>query len=462
MAAVEYCLARPHVLIGDEPGLGKTSECIMLSNAIEARRTLVVCPASLRLNWEREVWRWSTVENVQTYPVLAARDGVSPNAHYVIISYDLLRNEAILAALMGLRWDHMVLDEGHYLKDPKGNKRVRAITGWYEQKKGQPTIVHPGLDSVAGRITAASGSIMPNQPIEVYNTARLLDWDCIDRMTVDGFRDYYYAKGGGFVVKNVDGEYKTVWSNQVRNQPRHLDQLREKLRSRIMVRRRKRDVLKELPPRQWHPFPLATTPGMRKALRHPGWAEAERLFELDPDGFAEAIPVDGSVSTARRLLGEEKADAVADYVCDLVAGGVEKVIVAAWHRTPYDGEPSVLQRLRARLEHLGLTYMDGGTSQKKKQQAVDDFQEKHDVRIILGQMGPLGEGWTLTAAQDVVLAEPYWVPGKNDQLLDRVHRFGQEGDRVIGHIPVVPNSLDERVMNVVIEKDRNIKEALDG
>ena len=81
---------------------------------------------------------------------------------------------------------------------------------------------------------------------------------------------------------------------------------------------------------------------------------------------------------------------------------------------------------------------------------------------MLGQMQPLGEGWTLTAAQDVVLAEPYWVPGRNDQLLDRVHRFGQKGDMVIGHVPVVPDSLDERIMATVVSKDASIYKALDA
>ena len=76
-AGVEFALSRPHALFGDAPGLGKTAECILLGNAIEAKRTLVICPASLRLNWEREIWKWSTIENVSTYVILKGRDGVS-------------------------------------------------------------------------------------------------------------------------------------------------------------------------------------------------------------------------------------------------------------------------------------------------------------------------------------------------------------------------------------------------
>ena len=121
LAGAEYCLARKHALIGDAPGLGKTAQAIMVGNAVEAEFTLVVCPASLRLNWEREIWTWSTIHNVRTYPVLKSKDGINPHAHYVIVSYDLLRSNAIMEAILAETWDHLVLDEAHYLKDPRGN-----------------------------------------------------------------------------------------------------------------------------------------------------------------------------------------------------------------------------------------------------------------------------------------------------------------------------------------------------
>ena len=210
----------------------------------------------------------------------------------------------------------------------------------------------------------------------------------------------------------------------------------------------------ELPPKQWHVFPLATTPEIRAALKHPGWKAAERLYEMDASAFNSGIPVDGAISTARRLLGEAKVGGVLEYIRDLLDSGVEKLVVAAWHH-------SVLAPLRAGLEAHGLVYMDGSTTPRAKQKAVDRFQSEAGIRIILGQTIPLGEGWTLTAAQDVVMAEPDWVPGKNDQLLDRVHRFGQSGDRVIGHVPVVPGSMDEKIFSVAIRKDQSIHAALD-
>lgn len=436
-AGVEYHLARDHAMFGDVPGLGKTIEAVLLGNAIAAKRTLVVCPASLRLNWCREVERWSTTPRVQAYPVLTGRDGVSPQADYVVTSYAMLQNWGIMDAILDLRWDHLVLDEAHALKDPRGNRRTRAVCA--------PDM----LPSVCGRITMATGTPMPNQPVEVYNAVRLLCWDAVDRVSLAGFREYYYEEGEGFVTRRG----RVEWSNRVRNVPRNLGDLQRRLRAHLMVRRTKDQVLLQLPPRRWKLVPVESDAAVRRALAHPGWAEAERLHELDPDAFECHAPVDGAISTARRLLGEAKVPHAVQYVGDLLEE-VDKVVVGAWHL-------SVLGCLREALSPYGLVYMDGSTSTPRRQAAVDAFQLDPTTRIILGQVGPLGEGWNLSAAQDVVTVEPDWVPGRNDQLLDRPHRPGQEGDYVLGHALVAPGSLDERIVARAIKKDRSIHAALD-
>lgn len=447
-AGVEYLLARDHGILGDQPGLTKTAQSIMLSNAVGAKKTLVICPASLRLNWEREIWRWSTIPNVSTYPVLKSKDGVSIETDYLIVSYDLLRNPMIFAAIMDLRWDHLIVDEAHALKDPKGNQRTNLICA------------PDGLPSVVGRITLLSGTPSPNQPIELYNAIRLVNWRAIDNASLEDFRDFYYDIGGGMVRGPVFDPERQVWTNKVhwsdkvRNVPRNLDDLQFRLRKHCMVRRIKEQVLHELPPKTWHMFPLVADAAINRALRHEGWKEARKMYEMDPDAFEHGVPIDGAISTARRELGEAKVDKVLEYIEELLEEGVGKLVVAAWHR-------SVLETMHKALGKHGLVYMDGSTSTVGRQRAVDQFQQNSAIRVILGQMQTMGEGWTLTAAQDVVLAEPDWVPGRNDQMLDRCHRPGQKGTRVIGHVPVVPGTLDERIVSAAIRKDRNIHLALD-
>jgi len=466
-AAVEYRISRRHALFGDAPGLGKSAEALLFGNAIKADYTLIICPAALRLNWEREVKMWTTIEGATTYPVLKSKDGVSIEHNFVIISYSLLANKNLVAALLDVRWDHLILDEAHALKDPKGNTRTRAICA--------PDMLAGAVD----RISMLSGTILPNQPIECYNAVRLLSWDAIDNMSLEAFRNEYYEEGSGFVRgpvlvtedddgNELDDPYyvnKLHYSASVRNKPVNLDDLQYRLRKNVMVRRLKEDVLKQLPPKQWHPFPLETTVAIRKALKHPGWEDVNKLYQMNPEAFNVGIPIDGEIATALRELGEAKAPGVADYIEELLRSGVHKILVGAWHRNTEDGVAnsglSVLHYLRKRLDKYGLVYMDGTTSARNKQKAVDEFQNLPEVRIILGQLITVGEGWTLSAAQDAVFAEFYWVPGKNDQLLDRLHRRGQEGEYVIGHVPIVPGSMDERVIGTAVNKDRHIHATLD-
>ena len=448
-AGAEYALARPNSLIADAPGLGKTAESILVGNAEEANRSLVICPASLRLNWEREIWTWSTISNVTTYPILKSRDGVSHEHNYVIISYALLSNPAILQSILDQRWDHVILDEAHAIKDPKKNNRTSILT--------DPNLI----PSVAGRITMLTGTPMPNGPIEIYNAMRLLDWDSIDRVSLQGFQNSYYDFGEGWITRrkwdDIAGKFvfKKEWSDKVRNVPVNLPDLQERLRKNIMVRRLKPQVLKQLPPIQWHMFPLALTPDMRRVMKHPGWKMCEHLYEQNEDTFDTGVPIDGEISTARRLLGEAKAPGVLEFILELHASGADKIVVGAWHHT-------VLDFLREKLEKYGLVYMDGNTSAKKKQLIVDKFQEDDDIVFILGQTIVIGEGWTLTRAQDVVNAEPDWVPGKNDQLVERINRLGQLGTYTIGHLPVVPGTMDERILGRAIGKAKHIHKALDA
>ena len=458
-AGVEYRVQRRFGMFGDAPGLGKTAECILTSNTIEAKRTLVLCPASLRLNWEREVWLWSNIENVSTYPILSSKDGVSYAHDYVIASYDALRNDGIYTAMMGRRWDHLILDEAHYLKDPHGNVRTTRTIGGVRKD-----VHYEGLISRCDYVTGATGTPMPNQPIEIYNIARVMDWDSIGRMSLESFRNYYYDEGYGFKIgwyekKLPDGGMANVYGRHkgvVRNVPRiaRVKELQKSMRGSWLVRRLKEHVLKQLPKKEYHLLPVEITAKIRQVMKHEGWVKAERLYDLNPDNFDQTIPIEGAISTARRLMGEAKVSIIISYCEQLLNEGVEKLIVSAWHH-------SVLDKLHEKLKPYGLVYMDGRTSITKKQAAVDDFQTKENIRIILGQQQPLGLGWTLAAAQDVVYAEFDWVPGVNDQLLDRAHRIGQKGSYVLGHIPYVPGTLEEKILNKVVDKARVIYAGLD-
>lgn len=158
LGGIAYALARPHALIGDDMGLGKTCQAIGVANAMGAERTLVVCPANVRLQWQREVRAWSTLKNLTTYPILKSQDGVSPRASYTFVSYDLLRSGPIFRSLMALRFDLLIGDEIHYAKSTDAQRAIRFF--------GDLSGMRPGLASRAEKVVALSGTPMPNRPRE--------------------------------------------------------------------------------------------------------------------------------------------------------------------------------------------------------------------------------------------------------------------------------------------------------
>ena len=456
-AGVEYRIQKDHGLFGDVPGLGKTCEAILTGNALEAKRTLVLCPASLRLNWEREVWHWSVLEDVSTYPVLKSSDGISLTHDYVIASYNALSNRGIYDAIMEGTWDHLILDEAHFLKSHNANVRTSRTLGGEHREE-----YWDGIISRVGHITALSGTPMPNGPVEVYNLVRMLDWDAIECMSLESFRDYYYELGWGFAwgfyeEMGDDGEVIVKHGRhrkQVRNVPRHLKDLQDRLRGSIMVRRQKDQVFDQLPPVTLQPVPIVGDAHTRRLRKSDHWDAAEKFYDFDPALFDTSIPVDGQISTARKEVGLAKMHFVAAYCNDLLQT-VDKLVVSAWHH-------EVLDFLREKLHKHGLVYMDGSTTPAQKQEAVDAFQTDPKTRIILGQQLPLGLGWTLTAAQDVVFAEIDWVPGNNVQLMDRINRRGQSGNYTLGHIPFIPDTLEEKVFGRAVQKAIATHAALDA
>ena len=173
-AGITYALNRTHCIIGDEPGLGKTIQAIGIANALGARRILVVCPASIRLNWCREIRGWSTIEDVTARAILTSKDDQLKvridNAHYIVISYDLLRNKEVHDLLRKIVWDLAILDEAHYLKT-RDAQRTRAIFGGGAVGT---KFFENGLDRNIKRMVGMTGTPLPNRPRECLGSNTLV------------------------------------------------------------------------------------------------------------------------------------------------------------------------------------------------------------------------------------------------------------------------------------------------
>lgn len=462
-ADLEYMLNRERSMDADEPGLGKTETAIVFANEIQARRVLVLCPASIRYQWVRRIAGdgirpgWSTmnqtytVPNRDVYPVISSKMGVHPDAAWTICSYDLARNAGILPALRAAEYDLLVLDEAHYLKEI-GAKRSRAVWGG-----GHDPLYVEALSDRAKYVVELTGTPLPNRPREAYNHARHLDHSSIDWLSEERFGERYNPIVYREIEKQEPVEmpggtiqYRTVVKKVPDERSGRHAELQNRMRAHFMTRHLKREVMKDLKYPVFDLVHVQETAQVRAALK------AESLLGIDPETLAGAdVSALGHIAEARRIMGEAMAPQVADYVNMLIAGGEQKITVFYHHR-------SVGSILQERLRKHDVVRVDGSTSPVVKDALVQKFIHDPDCKVIIGHMLTLGTG--TDGLQHVcwhaVIAEPDWTPGVNVQAFDRLDRGGQRM-LVQGDICVAPGSLAEKVLASALRKLRVTHNSLD-
>ena len=435
--SVGYALDRGgRAALCDEPGLGKTPEAIVFANTVGAQTVLVVCPASIRLQWADRVRQWSTIlrdgrRGGRIAPILSANRGVPPPGwmNWTIISYDLLRNPVILGELMKCKFDLLIADEAHYVKSP-GAGRSQALTG---------------LLSRAASVLMLTGTPLPNRPAEGYTIARALCFDAIDWMSEPRFKQRFNTKA---VETTPDGR---IYGEEYAGR---FAELQARFRANFMVRHLKRDVSDQTDFPVYDLIRVSETGAVKAALA------AERLLDIDParvlsDQIKERPELLGAIATVRRMMGEAIAPQVVDYVNMLMQGGEHKLVLFAWHT-------QVLNILEAGLGKWGFLRVDGSTSAARKDERVKRFISDPTVEIIGGNVLSLGTG--TDGLQHVschaLIAEPDWVPGNNVQCFDRLDRGGQHR-QVFGEIFVAPGSFSEVILTAALNKMQTIHATLD-
>lgn len=425
-AGVSYCLNRRHAMIADEPGLGKTLQAIVIANETRAKRILIVCPASVRRQWADQIRRFG-LGDTRSYIIEKASDGVSPLARWTIISYSLAAGTLVDVLRKG-GWDYVVIDEAHNLKSPEA-VRTRMLLG-----NSKIT----GIVAEVPRVVALTGTPMPNRPREIYTLAKSLDWGSIDYMSEDSFkRSFNYSQ----MAANGHSFERVI----------RLSELQNRLRCSFMVRRAKRAVLTQLPPVQYEMMHVDNTGAVRSAVK------AERMLGLDPTtpGFGRD-KIDGQVSTVRREMGIAKAPLVASIVNDMIDGGEGKIVLFGWHT-------AVLDTWMEKLAAHNPVRIDGSTSPAIRAGNIGRFRKDPTCRIIMGNLLAMGTG--VDGLQEVcslaMLGEMSWVPGDNEQAVDRLSRMGQQ-DAVRAIFLVAEGSIDEKIFLSAHGKAKNIRRALDN
>lgn len=412
LAGIEFAASRQNTLIADEMGLGKTIQALGVVNYCRHRSVLIVCPASLKLNWARECAKW-LVDSKLTIGI--AEGNKLPSTDIVIINYDILGRH--IDALRSRKFELIVRDEAHYLKNPKA---ARTITGW----------------SIWGtQELYLTGTPMPNKVIDGQLLAERLD--------AEKFHFWRFARR---YCDAYEGKYGWDFSGA-----KNLEELNQELRLSGMLARRKKDVLSELPDKQYQVLEIKRSRDDKQldALlsEHSIAPDASGLINL------QGLHVDilGAIAKMRQQTALRKVSAVAEQARAAVESQ-GKVVIFAHHK-------SVVQALYDDLsQRYSVVTLTGDSSQGQRQQAVDDLQSGH-AQIFIGSITAAGVGITLTAASTCIFAELDWMPGNMQQAEDRLHRVGQKNSVLVQFV-VAEGSIDAMLAKSVTRKAQIIERAV--
>ncbi|MEO0230439.1 MAG: DEAD/DEAH box helicase [candidate division WOR-3 bacterium] len=435
------------ILLADEMGLGKTIQAIVYLSSLLANGdgqilpTLVVCPAVVKLNWVREIRKWflkNNGESVKVQVIQGRSDVLRDGMDFYIVNYDVLQDYA--GKFHGI--NSLILDECHYIKNRLA-KRTKAV--FEVVKRNNPEV-----------ILALSGTPLLNRPVELWPTLRLLRPDLFK-----SFWDY---------VLRYCGAYKSTWG-WVFNGASNVGELAEILKKTVMIRREKKDVLKELPPKMRIVIPLRVDKDERFLTLEARVREVIDQLEKLQRELEERMKegrFDSVKEIKRRMKAlwsgnfadieayrQEAVERKFDFVCEFIDNCLEqdgKVVVFCHHR-------NVWHRLMDRYKKVAVGVI-GGDDVGKRDEVVKRFQEDDKVQVFIGSIRAVGEGITLSKASKVVFMEYDWSPARMLQAEDRLHRIGQR-DVVNSYWFVLEDSIDEYFVKKLIEKLQVIEKVLD-
>jgi SNF2 family DNA or RNA helicase len=420
---VAFLAARRRAGLFDGMGMIKSHQTIGALDEIGAQTALWICPAVTRRHIEREFGTWSSDRTVQT--IENGSEKVAGDV--IVVSYELAVARPIWLQLMRLKWAVLVLDEAQYLR----TRTTRRTVGIYGRNCSGVNC----LLERAERCWILSGTICPNHLGEIWTHYRAL---------FDGPLEYWQF------LQRYTVSIETPWGPKpVRNQ--NTSEFRSFIEPHVLRRRAER------------------VPGMPALLTSlitvdPGKADLRELEREFPGLRAAAAAGDdeailallerasgGHLARLARVTGEAKVGAALELLREeLQADPGHQVIVGFWHR-------AVGHALHAGLVEFESRIIDGSTSPRARQQAIDEFQARRS-RVICLQIAAGGIGIDLTAAGHVLLAEASWNPASNAQLLARAVRPTQARPLVFGRYLALAGSLDEGIQRALERKARLLAE----
>ena len=409
VAGIKFMKEKKRCLNGDEPGTGKTIQIAGLINEIsEIRNVLVLCPASLRLNWLQELEKWL----------------IRPLDILDVVSYDSSWRGKNSEARRGLHYDLIVMDEAHYLKNATSKRSMAA-----QRLTSRDDC----------RVVLLTGTPVMNRPKDLFTLLKIIN----EKMFPD-FTAFAVRYCGAFLQElNLRNGKKKVWNTEGSSNE---EELQDILRSTIMIRRLKNDVLPQLPKKIRQIIEIENDENAVKdekvkwknMCESLGYEEAlKKLNEGNPVLFNE-------IAGERQNVALSKVPYVIEHIENLLLSE-SKIVLFAHHRAVVE------QLVSGLLKHKPVKVV-GGMTEKAKNESVISFQNDPECRIFVGNIQAAGVGLTLTASSIVVFAELDMVPSTMTQAEDRCCRIGASADSILVQHIVLNGSLDVKLARMLVKK----------
>lgn len=413
-------------LLADDMGLGKTLQALWFLRRNKTWPAVVICPAALKWNWYEEVKM--ILPEIRVQVLDRGVTHFDDKAQLTIVNYDILHKwkkelcrRVKRKGKRARRVRTVILDEAHYIKNRSTQRTV------YSKQicRGVPFVL------------ALTGTAITNRPIELWTILNLLYPKWWPSYNVFGMR-YCEAK-------------MTPWGWKF-DGAENVKELHRLLKRRCMVRRLKKDVLKDLPPleREIIQLPLSKVGEYKKAEREfVSW-----LKKRHPKKAKRALKAEKLVRFGYllRLAAELKLPNVVEWLKAKLEDTDQKIIVCAIHK-------KVIASLKETFPDAMV--IDGSVASRKRQEITKQFKKSKRRRILLNQMTAGGVGLNITAAELVVFVELGHVPAEHTQMEARAHRFGQK-KKVTAYYLLARNTIEISLCKRLQIKQSHCTSILDG
>ncbi len=412
--AIEKLAGSRRFILADDMGLGKTTATIIAALETGAKKILIICPASLKINWQREI------ENYSDRTVyIAEGKKFSTEADFVIVNYDILKNfhdmkDKGKSLLNQSEFELVILDEAHMISNPQA-QRTKIINHYVKNIK---------------RAWLLTGTPMTSRPMNYYNLLNIIESPVAQNWMAYAIR---YCQGYQFTAGN-----RKVWNVTGAS---NLEELRDRT-SKQILRRLKEDVL-DLPDKIISPVYLRLKSKEYEELM----GDYYDWFDNKKDESSSLTVQFSKLMKVRKVIANEKTKQTIEFAENIIEQGKKVIIFTNFTDT-----------LQTIYQHFGkqAVYLDGSCSKPHRQHAVDEFQDNEKIKVFVGNLKAAGVGLTLTAAEAVIMNDLSFVPAEHAQAEDRAYRYGQKSN-VLVYYPLYENTIEGAIYDILNRKKEIIR-----